>query len=91
MASVHYFFSTLLDFSRPGKPTDNAAIECFHNSFRLECLTQHYFVDLTDAQHTIERYRSEYNNDRSHSSLGNVQPAHFRATVATTASVSSTA
>lgn len=32
-----------LDVSRPGKPTDNAAIERFHNSFRRECLTQHYF------------------------------------------------
>jgi putative transposase len=86
-----YWNQVRLDFSRPGKPTDNAAIESFHNSFRRECLTQHYFIDLTDAQRTIEQYRSEYNNDRPHSSLGNVPPAHFRATVAPTASLSSTA
>lgn len=86
-----YWNQVRFDFSRPGKPTDNAAIESFHNSFRRECLTQHYFIHLTDAQRTIEQYRSEYNNDRPHSSLGNVPPAHFRATVATTASVSSTA
>lgn len=42
-----------VDFSRPGKPTDNAAIESFHNSFRRECLTQHYFIDITDAQQQI--------------------------------------
>lgn len=66
-------------------------VESFHNSFRRECLTQHYFIDITDAQQQIEQYRSEYNNDRPHSSLGNVPPAHFRATVATTASVSTTA
>jgi putative transposase len=86
-----YWNQVRLDFSRPGKPTDNAAIERFHNSFRRECLTQHDFIDLTDAQRTIDQYRSENNNDRPHSSLSNVPPAHFRATVATTASLSSTA
>jgi putative transposase len=80
-----------LDFSRPGKPTDNAAIESFHNSFRRECLTQHHVFEITDAQQTIEQYQVKYNNGRPHSSLGNVPPAHFRATVATTASVSSSA
>jgi putative transposase len=43
-----------LDCSRPGKPTDNAAIESVHISFRRECLTQHYLIDLTDAQRSIE-------------------------------------
>src|SRR3546814_18970852 len=27
-----------LDFSRPGKPTDNAFIEAFNGRFRAECL-----------------------------------------------------
>jgi len=27
-----------LDFSRPGKPTDNAFIESFNGKFRTECL-----------------------------------------------------
>lgn len=30
-----------LDFSRPGKPTDNAYIEAFNGRFRTECLNQH--------------------------------------------------
>jgi transposase InsO family protein len=30
-----------LDFSRPGKPTDNAFIESFNGSFRDECLNAH--------------------------------------------------
>lgn len=34
-----------LDFSRPGKPTDNAFIESFNASARRECLSQHYFID----------------------------------------------
>lgn len=70
-----YWHQVRVDFSRPGKPTDNAAIDCFHNSFRRECLTQHCFIDITDAQQQIEYYRSEYKNDRPHSSFGNVPPA----------------
>ena len=30
-----------LDFSRPGKPTDNAFIEAFNGRFRAECLNAH--------------------------------------------------
>lgn len=59
-----------VDFIRPGKPNDNAAIDCFHISFRRECLTQHYFIDVIEAQRHIEQYRSEYKNDQPHSSLG---------------------
>ncbi|SDK05676.1 putative transposase [Bradyrhizobium sp. Rc2d] len=30
-----------LDFSRPGKPTDNVFIEAFNGRFRAECLNTH--------------------------------------------------
>ena len=39
-----------LDFSRPGKGTDNAYIESFNSLLRKECLTQHSFLSLKDAQ-----------------------------------------
>jgi len=39
----------MLDFSRPGKPTDNAFIEAFNGRFRAECLNAHWFLTLTDA------------------------------------------
>ncbi len=39
-----------MDFSRPGKPTDNALIESFNGSFRDECLNVHWFLSLEDAQ-----------------------------------------
>ncbi len=35
-----------LDFSRPGKPTDNAYIEAFNGRFRAECLNAHWFLSL---------------------------------------------
>jgi putative transposase len=63
-----------LDFSRPGKPTDNAYIESFNGSFRDECLSTHWFLSLEDAKEKIERWREEYNNFRPHSSLADLTP-----------------
>jgi putative transposase len=63
-----------LDFSRPGKPTDNAYIESFNGSFRDECLNIHWFLSLEDAKDKIERWREEYNNFRPHSSLADLTP-----------------
>lgn len=39
-----------IDFSRPGKPTDNALVESFNGSLRDECLNVHWFLSLEDAQ-----------------------------------------
>jgi len=36
-----YQKNVILDFSRPGKPTDNAFIESFNGKFRNECLNAH--------------------------------------------------
>ncbi len=33
----------ILDFSRPGKTTDNAFIESFNGSIRAECLSEDWF------------------------------------------------
>jgi putative transposase len=74
-----YWNRVKLDFSRPGKPTDNAIIESFNASLRRECLSQHWFLDLADAQRTLDEWRRDYNNHRPHSSLGDQPPAHFRA------------
>jgi putative transposase len=58
-----------LDFSRPGKPTDNAYIESFNGSFRDECLNINWFLSLDDAREKIEEWRRDYNDWRPHSSL----------------------
>jgi putative transposase len=72
-----YWNHVKLDFSRPGKPTDNAYIEAFNARFRLECLNEHWFLSLEDAQEKIEEWRLDYNETRPHSSLGNVTPNEF--------------
>ena len=66
-----------LDFSRPGKPTDNPYIESFNGSFRDECLNLHWFLSLDDAREKIEAWRHEYNSFRPHSSLGDLTLSEF--------------
>ncbi|WP_324294461.1 integrase catalytic domain-containing protein [Burkholderia pseudomallei] len=50
-----------IDFSRPGKPTDNAKNESFSGRFREECLNAHWFLSLEDARRKIEVWREYYN------------------------------
>ena len=66
-----------LDFSRPGKPTDNAYIESFNARFRQECLNEYWSLSLSDAQEKIDVWRRDYNYHRPHSSLENLAPAVF--------------
>jgi hypothetical protein len=56
-----YHSKTLIDFSRPGKPTDNCYVETFNGSLRDECLNVHWFETLEDAKATIEAWRRDYN------------------------------
>ena len=63
-----------LDYSRPGKPTDNPFIESFNGSFRDECLNVNWFLSLQDAKEKIELWREEYNGFRPHSSLNDFTP-----------------
>lgn len=66
-----------LDFSRPGKPTDNAQVESFNGRLRQECLNAHWFMSLADAQMKIEAWRVDYNESRPHSALNWLTPAEF--------------
>ena len=66
-----------LDFSRPGKPTDNPFIESFNGSFRDECLNVNWFLSLMDAQDKIHQWKWEYNHFRPHSSLNGMTPIEF--------------
>jgi putative transposase len=74
-----YFNQVTLDFSRPGRPTDNPFIESFNGRLRQECLNQHWFQDLTEAVKTVEAWRIDYNEQRPHSSLGDRTPNEFAA------------
>ena len=62
------------EFSRLGKPTDNAFVESFNGHFRTECLDQHWFETLAEAKEVIEAWRVEYNEERPHRSLQAADP-----------------
>lgn len=66
-----------LDFSRPGKPTDNATVESFNGRLRQECLNEHWFLSLDDARAEIEAWRRDYNENRPHSALEWATPTEF--------------
>lgn len=66
-----------LDFTRPGKPTDNSYIESFNGRLRDECLNVHQFTDLADAKQRVEAWRIDYNEVRPHGSLGHLTPREY--------------
>ncbi|NIF70274.1 IS3 family transposase [Burkholderia sp. Ap-962] len=72
-----YHHRAKIDFSRPGKPTDNCHIETFNGSFRDECLNLHWFETLGEAKAIIEAWRRDYNERRPHSALKDLAPAEF--------------
>ena len=69
-----YQKNVILDFSRPGKPIDNAFIESFTGKFRNECLNAHWFLSLDDARRKMEDWLKDYNEVRPHSAIGNKPP-----------------
>jgi putative transposase len=72
-----YINRVTLDFSRPGKPTDNAFVESFNGRLRDECLNTHWFLSLDDARAKLEAWRRDFNENRPHTSLGFMTPAEF--------------
>jgi len=78
-----YLNGVELDFSRPGKPTDNALIEAFNGRLREECLNQNWFLSLEDAKQKVKAWRQEYNRTRPHGALGNLAPGEFAKVVGT--------
>jgi putative transposase len=67
-----------LQFIRPGKPVDNAYMESFNGKFRDECLNQNWFMSVEHARRVAEEWRIDFNEERPHSSLGDLTPAEFR-------------
>ena len=72
-----YHHNVRIDFSRPGKPTDNAFIETFNGSLRDECLNLHWFDNLAEAKRLIEAWRIDYNVSRPHMGIVNIPPREY--------------
>jgi transposase InsO family protein len=66
-----------IDFSRPGKPTDNDFIETFNGSLRDECLNVDWFETIDEARIKIESWRINYNESRPHQGLNDLAPVEY--------------
>lgn len=66
-----------LHFIWSGKPVQNAFIESFKGKFRDESLNEYWFLSLQEAQLVIESWWREYNEERTHSGIGDLKPQEF--------------
>jgi len=62
---------------QPGRPMQNGQVESFHGKLRDECFRVCWFGNLFEARHKIAAWRTEYNQERPHSSLGYRTPEEF--------------
>jgi putative transposase len=72
-----YQNGVLLDFTRPGKPTDNGLCESFNGRLRDECLNVTEFMSIEHAKAHIEAWRVDYNEHRPHGALGHLTPSEY--------------
>lgn len=70
--------SVMLEFIKPGKPTQNAFIERFNRTYRTEILDFYLFRTLNEVREITERWLTEYNSERPHESLNNLTPEEYR-------------
>lgn len=64
-------------YIEPGSPWENPFIESFNARIRDELLAITEFCTLAEAKVVIEDWRTQYNNERPHSSLGYLSPVQF--------------
>ena len=63
-----------LHFIDAGKPMQNGHVESFNSRLREECLNEHDFQNLNDAQERIRKWHRFYNYERAHSAIGWIPP-----------------
>ncbi len=64
----------VLEFIKPGKPTQNFYVERFNRTYRDEILNMYAFRTLTEARELTENWVREYNEERPHDALGDRTP-----------------
>ena len=66
------------DFIQPGCPAQNAYIERFNGTYRVEVLDANVFQTLASARSQTQRWMPVYNQQRCHQSIGNLPPMVFK-------------
>jgi putative transposase len=72
-----YLNKVELDFSRPGKPSDNVYIEAFNGRVRQECLNASWFLSMADARQRLNEWRGDYNAASQHPSVYAIEEKRF--------------
>lgn len=67
-----------LEFTSPGKPTENGQIESFNGTMRNEILRGVEFESVREEREELEKWREKYNNERPHSALNYEPPSSRR-------------
>jgi putative transposase len=67
-----------LKYIQPGKPNQNAYINRFNRTYRNEVLNAYIFESLSQVREITRQWITQYNEERPHSSLGQIPPAMFR-------------
>ena len=64
-------------YIEPGCPWQNGYAESLHGRLRAECLNRELLYTLSESRVVFEDWRSYYNHERPHRSLGLQTPVKF--------------
>lgn len=67
-----YQCGVTLDFSGPGKPTDNAFIEAFSTKLRVDCLNTKWLISGEDVCKKMEAWLRCSSDELAHNAIGNI-------------------
>lgn len=66
-----------MQYIQPGKPMQNAYIERKNGSIRRELLNAYLFYSLNEVRSMCTEWRTDYNTERPHKSLGYLSPEKY--------------
>jgi putative transposase len=65
-------------FTQPGCPAQNATIERFNGTYRVEVLDAYPFTTLDEARRVTQDWMRSYNEERTHRAIGHLPPMAFK-------------